>query len=132
MNNPKFVLWCPQHNPTKEQIEELKDYSICFLKETNEKLFEQLSNTPSSGAELRELTKKLIEIFDFYDKVVLPIGSPAFILLLGHSIPNISALKNKILFSHSERHSVDIVQKDGTVLKKSIFKHIKFFNPFVS
>ncbi len=126
--NPKFLLWTPQHQPTEDQKKEIADYHICYLKEADEALFNRLSNTPADGVELCLLAKKLLSMFSFYDNVVLPIGSPAFIMVLGDLIPN--DVKHKIVFAHSERESVDIPQNDGTVVKKSVFKHIKFFNPW--
>jgi hypothetical protein len=123
--NTKFVLWCQQHQPTKDQEKELNGV-VCYLKDISPDLFKELQNTGTKN--LRFLAEKLIDTFALYDIVVLPIGSPAFIMVLGDIIPN--DIKSKIRFAHSERDSVDIPQPDGTVIKKSVFKHIKFFNPW--
>lgn len=124
-NNPKFVLWCPQHAPTEEQLKEL-DSVVCYLKDISPDLFKELQNTGEKN--LGFYASKLLDMFALYDIVVLPIGSPAFVFVLGDLIPN--DVKHKIVFAHSERESVDIPQPDGTVVKKSVFKHIKFFNPW--
>jgi len=125
MKKTKKILWCPQHTPTQEQVKELSG-EIYFLKDVDPKLYQSLSNTGTE--DLVHLAFQFKKLWTAYDHVVLPIGSPAFIMVLGDIIPN--DIKSKIRFAHSERNSVDIPQPDGTVIKKSVFKHIKFFNPW--
>lgn len=125
----RLILWVPQHEPTKEQLEELNADELFELKNLTPELFDELKNTPADEEKLRELVGQLIKEFKGFTHVVLPIGSPAFIMLLGHYLPN--DYKNKILFAHSERQSVDTHMEDGSVKKSSIFRHVCFFNPFI-
>lgn len=128
MKKTKKILWCPQHTPTQEQVKELLG-EIYFLKDVDPKLYQSLSNTGTE--DLVHLAFQFKKLWTAYDHVVLPIGSPAFIYVLGNNdIPG--ATKSKVLFAHSVRESIDIPQADGSVLKKAVFRHVKFFNPYLS
>jgi hypothetical protein len=57
-------------------------------------------------------------------------GSPLFLFMAGSFIQG-AMNKGNILFSHSERVSIDTPQPDGSVVKTSVFKHLGFISyPF--
>lgn len=130
------VLVCMQHNLTPDQIAGLGQYDeIVLLKDIDPELFMDLCNTPSTKKELHKLACKLSRIanesvndFRIYDGVVLPIGSPAFMFIFARLFAIVAQSSHMpvVLFSHSERASVDLVQTDGSILKQSIFIHVKW------
>lgn len=118
------LLVAIQHRLTNEQLEELKLLgftNVKTLEEANPPLFKALSNTPSSEGELDKLATELAQTSANFDAVVLPIGSPAFNFLISRKLNN-----KGVLFAHSERVSIEEPNEDGSIIKKSVFKHIKF------
>lgn len=118
----KKKVWCSAHTPTKEQLVELKDF--VFLKDINPGLFNRMIQSPSDPAELMELAFHLIRWAqeNQITCLVQPAGSPAFLFALGGMREDYL----QVLFAHSERVSVDTPQEDGSVLKTSVFKHIRW------
>lgn len=127
MSSRTNLLVAIQHQLTAEQIQELKEMGyvgdIILLKDHNPDLFNKLSNCPDNQFELLQLAKELVSNGLNAD-LLRPIGSPAFNAVLDRVLFETHV---KSLFSHSERISVDEPQADGSVVKKSVFKHIKFF-----
>lgn len=123
----KNILWTPQHVPTTEQLKEL-DGPVTLLSVINTPLFTKLSNSPSDIKELEDLSYQLLGMFNNFDAIVLPLGSPAFMAILMKGIGIVQTLGDqyKLLFAHTERVSDDVVQPDGSIKKTSIFKHVKF------
>lgn len=144
------VINLTQHNLTQDQISDLEKFypghDILNFKDFDPPMFEKLSQTPGNVDEIRNLA---VEFFNWLEKkivekniaaVILPIGSPAFIFALGMLYQskieeayekdeiNKPILKPDILFSHSERTTIEETNSDGQVIKKSIFKHVKFLN----
>lgn len=118
------------HALTPAQRKELGE-EVTFLKDLDPELFQQLSNCPGDWLALHELASQLFLLLrnNGYKKVVLPIGSPAFMytfaeILISGRICNINL---KAVFAHSERKSEDILQEDGSVRKVSTFEHQFFF-----
>jgi hypothetical protein len=122
------------HELTSEQMELARDYSdtILDLKKMNLDLYERLVSCPPEKVELLEL---VYELFDYIIKVSktsimrltlhLPIGSPAFMAIFFMNLDR-EKLPCRIVFSHSDRVSIDEKQEDGTVIKRAVFKFIKF------
>lgn len=118
------VLWCPNHEPTTEQITDLQGGEISYLKNIiSKESWNNISNCPADANELKNLASLLISTMGLYDKVVLPIGSPAFMAILMQKLPS---ERPKILFSHTERKSVEEQQPDGSIKKTSIFNHVVY------
>jgi hypothetical protein len=86
-------------------------------------MMERISNCPNNRQEIKEL------ISDFRDvKTSMLVqwgGSPLFLFMAGSFIQG-AMNKGNILFSHSERVSIDTPQPDGSVVKTSVFKHLGF------
>lgn len=122
------ILVTMQHNLTPEQIEELKEYELIHLKECNPQLFAKIANSPWGWAALVDLSEDLLNEADNQKCEILlrPLGSPAFNSVLDKLMEQ-SKKRYDSLFAHSERVSIDEPQEDGSVIKKSIFKHIRFF-----
>ena len=124
-------LWCSVHTPTKEQIEELttEDEVLEYLIDVDPELQNAINNTPGNKVDLILLARKLSAYSSRYI-IVQPGGSPAFQFVFGHVISNGSEFDYHVLkvkYAHSERISVDKLQPDGSIVKTSVFKHIKFF-----
>ena len=143
----KKILWCPQHQITEEQEKELGQewpgFKIATLEKEYGKLFNMLQNCPIERVKLKRLALELKKTTEKFGLVVLPIGSPAFMWEFAQRITcsyklssdsdsdsDIRVYGPQFLFSHSRRVLKDILQKDGTVIKISIFKHVKFFGFF--
>lgn len=115
------ILWCPQHQPTAEQLSELNSEVVNLKDVMSEDIYKKLLNCPGDPMELGSLVDAMVEICHRFSKVVLPIGSPAFNFILSPLLRRV-----KVLFAHSERVSVDEPQADGSVKKVAIFRHLKF------
>ncbi len=119
-----------QHDLTPAQLEELKEYEIVYLRDCAPQLFAQIANSPDDIARLHILAEHLLEAVKIQGaKTILrPLGSPAFNSVLDRHLDKAEYECDYIrsLFSHSERISVDEPQADGSVVKKSVFKHVKF------
>ena len=127
--NINNILWCSPHQPTPEQIEELKKFgNIMYLKDINMSLQTKLENTPDNDIEAKQLA---VELFDYLDNnfndyiIVQPAGNPMFQYILG-VINSAKTNPTKILYAHSIRESIEEIRPDGTIMKKSVFKHNKF------
>lgn len=128
----RTAVWCSAHTPTEQQVSELTNNfksALVFLKNLNPELQERLNNTPSEKVELVKLAHDLFNVMAHHcaDYVVQPGGSPAFQFILG-DIREKRVLGPQMLYAHSERVSIDEVHPDGTVLKTSVFAHVKFLN----
>lgn len=125
MNTIFSILWCPQHQPTKRQLEELPKHKINLLSEIDSELFKSLSSL-EADSDLDQLTDKLIKIISVNTHVVLPIGSPAFMFLLSTKLSRINFHYKTILFAHSKRVSEETISPEGEIIKNSKFIHEKF------
>jgi hypothetical protein len=67
---------------------------------------------------------------DKFDRVILPVGSPAFMFqfALELGLNNDPLCLDRYYFAHSVKESVEAAQADGSVKKTSVFKHVRFFN----
>jgi hypothetical protein len=81
----KKVLVAQQGDLIARQIEELGwDFSsIEYLEEVDNRLFSKCLSCPSNAKDLTIVARKLIALMENYDAVVLPIGSTAFMFILG-------------------------------------------------
>ncbi len=116
------ILNCLQHTLTSDQLASLAGLEIVSLKEFNPVLFEKVANTPGTVEELEPLATEFTKEITMFENVVLPIGSPAFQMLVGKAVAQV--VTTKFWFAHSERSSEDLPMPDGTVKKIQIFKHI--------
>jgi len=120
------ILWTLQHNPTKEQLEQLSQLGeVHYLSVVYPELFNKLKDTPPDIEEQVKLAEELYALCLKYDKVVLPIGSPSFQFIFAY-ITCKKGKKFKVLYSHTRRMSREIQLEDGTVKKETIFQHEKF------
>lgn len=129
-----MFLNCTAHKLTEEQKTKAWEYSdeIVDIEELNPALKNRLINCPALLIELNLLADDLL---DFLQRIYvetqkecyvhLPIGSPAFMSIFFMKL-NRDLLPMKILFSHSVRVSYDEIREDGSVMKKAVFKFIKF------
>lgn len=130
----KKLLVLLQHQLTPEQLEELSGYEIIYLEDCAPQLFAQIANSPADFGRLEKLAEDLVEATGIQGCSIMlrPLGSPAFNSVLDRRL----AFRDERLeegeehissmFAHSERLSIDEPQPDGSVVKKSIFKHVKF------
>ena len=132
MKTKKYLWASPVHKPTEEQISELlAQGTVDYLKEVRPELANKLANCPADKAELNDMAQELLYLQKENRYILVqPGGSPAFQYQLGvrHSekYPK-GDCTGSILYAHSERVSVEVEQADGSVVKTSVFKHVKFF-----
>lgn len=125
------------HALTADQIAAAKDLGVNKFLEAADVLpanvLEKLRNCPDEAASLELLAKKVIEavnqVADGFTYVHLPCGSPALMwamagLTMGQN-PHLP-LKLTPVFSHSVRESVEEIQPNGTVMKRSVFRFESF------
>ena len=121
-------VWASPHKPTAEQLVELTTIgTVIYMEIEQPKLYDaMLNNTLES--DLSEIASDVIQYV--YQKnliLVQPAGSPAFQMVLGlenahHA--NAGGLElQPVMYSYTERKSVDMPQPDGSVIKRSIFRH---------
>ncbi|HMV45729.1 MAG TPA: hypothetical protein PK079_21230 [Leptospiraceae bacterium] len=122
------------HELTTEQRELAASYSdtIVDLKKLNPSLHERLVSCPLEKGELLALADELLMFIGEVSQMNknrltlhLPIGSPAFMALFFMKLDR-EKLPCRIVFSHSDRVSVDEKQEDGSVVKRAVFKFVKF------
>ena len=121
-------VWASPHKPTAEQLVELTTIgTVVYLeKEKPELYLKMLNNTLIS--DLSEIASDVIHYIYQNDLILVqPAGSPALQMILGlenahHA--NAGGLElQPIMYSYTERKSVDMPQPDGSVIKRSIFHH---------
>lgn len=125
---------CTAHNLTQKQIDAIFDYAseIKELSELAPDLHRRLLNCPSQREQIDALLSDFTDfIFDALQsaeegKLFLhfPIGSPFFMAKFFKTFPDDGRVV--FLFSHTERKSLEEVQPDGSVLKKTSFEFQKF------
>lgn len=124
------IIWCPQHQITATQREELGDLfpgiQVVTLQELDPELFKELADSPPDWEKLTFLSERLMYSTWERKALVLPIGSPAFQLALGQVMSKYPA-RPRFLWAHSVRESEDIPQADGSTKKVSVFRHKGFF-----
>jgi len=132
MNMRKLTfLWACQHNPTQEQLDQLNKFGqVVYLKDVNPDVFNKLSNLDGNEF-LPSVAKSLLKVAkddngDFDKVLVMPIGSPAFLMAFGMLISEYrEANQPSVILAHSSRESVD--NPDGT--KTSRFVHKGWIAP---
>lgn len=120
------ILWPLNHSMTTDQYNDLCDtfmvdsVDVDILKDIDAALADNLRNTPADIQLLGVIADTLLAICKDYDFIVFPVGSPAF-----HDIFHAKNAKFGIprLYSDTARNSIDVVQPDGSVVKKPVFKH---------
>jgi hypothetical protein len=129
-----MFLNCTAHSLTSEQKKIALEYSniLIDLKEEKLELWENLSNCPADLVKIHELVKELMDYLHTLHlqsngnlTVHFPIGSPAFNAILFENLDR-KKLPIRILFSHSDRVSVDEVRPDGSIVKRAVFRFVKF------
>lgn len=129
----KVVIDFVQHELSVEQKECMAYYGeYVHLKELEPDLFKRIANSPSSMTDICILATDVENFLLEYKRfaadskiaIHLPLGSPAFMFTLGRIIDHINDLT--VIFSHSERVSVEEKLEDGSVAKRSIFKFSHF------
>lgn len=136
MNKPIIFINCTAHSLSSEQTEEIIERSnpkiILELKEIQPEIYSKLINCPSYETDVialyNQFSKYLLSYLKANKKtkfyIHLPIGSPYFMALFFSRFP----VKKRIefLFSHTDRESIEEIQEDGRVIKKSVFRFQKF------
>ena len=129
----KVFLNATAHNMGGEQLDKARELAgeVKNLKDINPELASKLVNSPDNLEGIATLAEELkdfcLELTRDCEKVYVhfPIGSPAFMFALAREFIDFSGEIIPV-FSHSERESVEEVQPDGSVVKKSVFKFKKF------
>jgi hypothetical protein len=105
----------------------LRKRKINSSKRAPPKMMERISNCPNNRQEIKELISDFRDVLESFDActIVQLGGSPLFLFMAGSFIQG-AMNKGNILFSHSERVSIDTPQPDGSVVKTSVFKHLGF------
>ncbi len=129
-----MFLNCTAHELTEEQKQKALEYSniLMDLKTYNPNLWEKLVNCPAEVETLKTLAEELLSFFrELWQKsnqnllIHFPIGSPAFQAIFFQKLDR-KNLPIRILFSHSDRVSVEEIQPNGSVIKKGLFQFVKF------
>lgn len=129
-------LWCSPHTPTEVQKHQLLaggNSEVLYLKDLNSKLFDKICQSADNYVQLSIDACLLV---DWCNEngikfIVQPAGSPAFQAVLGMVIYADREIENppiQLVYSHSERVSVDKHNPDGSVTKISQFNHVKFIS----
>ena len=121
------ILVAMQHSLSEAQVSELtkEGGEIRLLKDVDSVLFSAMANSPSevTGSEgLGVNASSLKRLARGFDALLLPLGSPAQMFMVARGLDK----GTKVLFAHSERVSTETAGPDGSVVKKTIFKHLKF------
>lgn len=121
----KITNLVTQHNLNEGQIKGLQSYGT-LTSDLPEELKKALGNTPSSYTELRALARRVVEAIKIREATSVhgPIGSPAFWDVLKSMLHTTKVCV--IIYSHSERESIETIQPDGTVVKSSTFRFKHF------
>ncbi len=128
-----MFLNCTAHSLTEEQKEEAKklDPVPMDLQDLSPELHKRLLNCPSDYDGIILLLREFCDYLSYIKKKAkgeeiylhFPVGSPFFMASF------FSYFKKKgfnFVFSHSDRVSVDEKQEDGTVVKRAVFRFVKF------
>lgn len=110
------------HAFTPDQAAELADHEVVSLAAIAPDLAKFAAQCPDDRELLKAKAAELAEICDEFDKVIAPIGSPAFMA----EFFAIASPISKFIFAHSVRESVES-EVNGVVQKKVVFKHVRFF-----
>jgi hypothetical protein len=132
----EIFVWCSPHTPTEVQKQQLLAggiSKIAYLKSLNSELFDKICQSADNE---RELSIAAFELIDWFKQnslkwIVQPAGSQPFQVLLGMNLAIERQLGNsniELVYSHSERVSVDKHNPDGSVTKVSEFNHVKFMS----
>jgi len=132
----EIFVWCSPHTPLEVQKNQLLaggNSEILYLKDLNSELFDSLCNIADNE---RELSSVAVELIDWFRQnslkwMVQPAGSQPFQVLLGMNLLLERQLGNsniELVYSHSEKVSVDKHNPDGSVTKISEFNHVKFMS----
>ena len=137
MNRKSYTfLNCTAHSLTEDQIKMIfeiqNNCNTVELKSENPNLHNELINCPPDEEKMlilyNQFSKYLLSYLKANKKtkfyIHLPIGSPYFMALFFSRFP----VKKRIefLFSHTDRESIEEIQEDGRVIKKSVFRFQKF------
>lgn len=125
------------HALTADQIAAAKELGVTEFLEAADVLppdvLAAIRNCPGEKDELTALANKMIDAIkavaaaeDPLPLVHLPAGSPALMWKFCDLIGSYIDCVPYAVFSHSVRDSVETVQPDGTVIKKSVFRFEKF------
>ena len=121
-------LWASPHAPTEEQLKDLHEGTVFYLKDIDPELFNGLVHIKLDD-DLSHLAKQLVELCcSRLYVLVQPGGSPAFQAHLGMALMRNHMLTEDrhqvdCMYAFSNRISEDIPQPDSSVKKISIFKH---------
>jgi hypothetical protein len=84
----------------------LRKRKINFLKSTP-KMMERISNCPNNRQEIKELISDFRDVLESFDACTVQLGGKPIVLIHGRIIHPRAMNKGNILFSHSERVSID-------------------------
>ena len=115
----KKVLNLSNHVLTGAQVSELteKGYEIVELSDSDKKVWGQLD--PYNYKEVID------EILSTYSADLFHVaGFPPAVV---YAVEHIKDLGKEAIYAYSVRESIEEHLPDGSVIKKNIFKHIKFF-----
>lgn len=119
------MLVVMSHQLTKEQVDDFRG-EIITLSELDATLARQCANIPPTAdtSYIRVLAQKIMMpvLFEKCTHVAI-MGEPT---LVYHVVSACAQMDVIPLTSTTERISVDEVQPDGSVVKKSIFKHVQW------
>ena len=114
------LLWCSPHTPTEEQLQSLQSKgNLLFLKDISPMTMANLTNTPSSRQNCRDLADTISEIAENNNAKIIQLGGSPMFLVVASSVIG----SGRMVFADSERVSEDIPQADGSVKKISTFRH---------
>lgn len=119
------ILWPLNHQITTDQYNGLVELfggevTVDILNDVDSDLANQLKNTPPSIDGCSKLADKLLSVAGNYDFIVFPVGSPAFQDVFHSKNASVGVPR---LYSDTKRDSIDVVQADGSIVKKAVFKH---------
>lgn len=125
------TLWnLTQHSLTEEQVDDFAnmvggDLQIINISGNDEDIKNLLTfNEAPTKAEMEERANKLLNNPRCGDKIYALIGGAGYFMSTLESV--LKANDITPLYSFSKRQSVEEHQEDGSVVKKNVFKHVKY------
>jgi len=120
----KTIIWASVHPPLEIQEDEFKESNtrLLYLIDLDEELFDSITNI-TKKSNLKKLVYNLLMLATKHSAVLVqPAGNPAFQEALGF-LNSAYDLGASVIYAHSTREAVEIINEQKEVIKTSKFVH---------